>query len=106
MQITTMSEIRERIISEQLDEKFVDPDPIKQFQRWFDDAIADGLKLPEAMTLATATSAGKPCSAKVGMSGKSGTRLRDVIASGRTFPPTMVPAAEVSAVEVTAMCPP
>ena len=55
-----MSEIRERIISEQLDEKLVDPDPIKQFQRWFDDAIADGLKLPEAMTLATATSAGKP----------------------------------------------
>jgi len=30
-----MTEIRERIISDQLDEKFVDPDPIKQFQRWF-----------------------------------------------------------------------
>ena len=55
-----MTEIRERIISDQLDEKFVDPDPIKQFQRWFGDAIADGSKLPEAMTLATATSAGKP----------------------------------------------
>lgn len=55
-----MSEIRERVASDQLDEKFIDPDPIKQFQKWFDDAIADGLKLPEAMTLATATSAGKP----------------------------------------------
>src|SRR5437588_517442 len=55
-----MTGIREQIISDQLDEKFVDPDPIKQFQKWFDDAIADGLKLPEAMTLATATSAGKP----------------------------------------------
>jgi pyridoxamine 5'-phosphate oxidase len=55
-----MTDIRERIISDQLDEKLIDPDPIKQFQRWFDDAVADGLKLPEAMTLATATSTGKP----------------------------------------------
>lgn len=55
-----MSEIRERIISDRLDEESVDPDPIRQFQRWFDDAIADGLKLPEAMTLASATPEGKP----------------------------------------------
>lgn len=55
-----MTEIRERIISDELDEKSADPDPIKQFQKWFDDAIADGLKLPEAMTLATASSDGKP----------------------------------------------
>lgn len=55
-----MNEIRERIISDELDERFIDPDPIKQFQEWFDDAIADGLKLPEAMTLATATNGGKP----------------------------------------------
>jgi len=52
--------IRERIISEQLDEQLIEPDPLVQFQKWFDDAIADGLKLPEAMTLATATSDGKP----------------------------------------------
>jgi pyridoxamine 5'-phosphate oxidase len=64
-----MSEIRERIISDQLDEKFADPDPIRQFQRWFDDAIADGLKLPEAMTLATATSAGKPSARMVLLKG-------------------------------------
>jgi pyridoxamine 5'-phosphate oxidase len=55
-----MREIQERAISETLDETSVDPDPIKQFQKWFDDAIADGFKLPEAMTLATATRAGKP----------------------------------------------
>ena len=55
-----MSEIRERYAEEELDEKIVDPDPIRQFQRWFDDAIAEGLKLPETMTLATATTAGKP----------------------------------------------
>ena len=43
-----------------LDEKSIDPDPIKQFQVWFDDALAEKLPLPEAMTLATATPDGKP----------------------------------------------
>lgn len=45
---------------EGLDERTVDPDPITQFQRWFDDAIGANLPLPEAMTLATATADGKP----------------------------------------------
>jgi pyridoxamine 5'-phosphate oxidase len=43
-----------------LDEKTIDPDPIKQFQIWFNDAIAAKLPLPEAMTLATATPDGRP----------------------------------------------
>ena len=43
-----------------LDEKTIDRDPIKQFQLWFNDAIAAKLPLPEAMTLATATLEGKP----------------------------------------------
>jgi pyridoxamine 5'-phosphate oxidase len=43
-----------------LDEKTIDRDPIKQFQLWFNDAIAANLPLPESMTLATATSDGKP----------------------------------------------
>lgn len=45
---------------EGLDEKTIDRDPIKQFQLWFNDAFAAGLPMPEAMTLATATPAGKP----------------------------------------------
>jgi pyridoxamine 5'-phosphate oxidase len=45
---------------EGLDEKTIDRDPIKQFQRWFDEAKAANLPLPEAMTLATATRDGKP----------------------------------------------
>lgn len=45
---------------DELDEKSIDPDPIRQFQRWFSDAIAAKLPLPEAMTLATATPDGKP----------------------------------------------
>jgi pyridoxamine 5'-phosphate oxidase len=43
-----------------LDEKTIDPDPIKQFQIWFNDAIAAKLPMPEAMTLATATRDGRP----------------------------------------------
>ena len=45
---------------EGLDEKTIDRDPIKQFQLWFDEAVAANLPLPEAMTLATATPDGKP----------------------------------------------
>jgi pyridoxamine 5'-phosphate oxidase len=46
--------------SEALDEKEIDPDPIKQFRSWFSDARAENLILPEAMTLATATKDGRP----------------------------------------------
>jgi pyridoxamine 5'-phosphate oxidase len=47
-------------VAEALDEKLVDRNPIGLFQRWFDDANAAGLPLPEAMTLATSTADGKP----------------------------------------------
>lgn len=43
-----------------LDETLIDRDPIKQFQVWFNDAIEAKIYLPEGMTLATATSDGKP----------------------------------------------
>jgi len=46
--------------SEGLDEKLVDPNPVTQFQRWLDEAITADIHLPEAMTLATATTDGKP----------------------------------------------
>ena len=45
---------------ETLDEKRIERDPIKLFQRWLDDAIAAKLPLPEAMSLATATPEGRP----------------------------------------------
>jgi pyridoxamine 5'-phosphate oxidase len=45
---------------ETLDEKYVDRDPIKLFQAWFNDAIDAKLPLPEAMNLATATPEGRP----------------------------------------------
>jgi pyridoxamine 5'-phosphate oxidase len=36
----------------------VDPDPIAQFRRWYDEAAAAGVRQPDAMTLATSTPAG------------------------------------------------
>lgn len=48
-----------------LDEKLVDRNPIKQFQEWFNDAIAAKLPLAEAMNLATATPEGRPSSRMV-----------------------------------------
>lgn len=44
----------------ELNESQVDPNPINQFRRWFDEAKAASLPLPEAMTLATASAAGIP----------------------------------------------
>lgn len=45
---------------QELDEKKVDANPIDLFRVWFDDAISSGSRLPDAMTLATATRDGKP----------------------------------------------
>jgi pyridoxamine 5'-phosphate oxidase len=44
----------------ELDENSVDRNPIDLFRRWFDEAIASGSRLPDAMTLATASKDGKP----------------------------------------------
>ena len=54
-----MQKVKRKRVHE-LDEQTVHPDPIKQFQHWFDEAIAEMLSLPEATTLATATKDGKP----------------------------------------------
>ena len=55
----------------------LDPDPVVQLQRWLDEARAEGVELPEAMTLATATRDGAP-SARVVL-------LKDVSADGLSF---------------------
>jgi pyridoxamine 5'-phosphate oxidase len=43
-----------------LREEDVDPDPVRQFVAWFDDAIRTGVREPEAAALATATNDGAP----------------------------------------------
>ncbi len=55
-----MDESKDSDDGESLDERTADSDPFKQFQRWFDEARAKVSPLPEAMTLATATTDGKP----------------------------------------------
>ncbi len=47
------------IVIPDLDEHILDLDPIKQFQRWYADAIAAQLPQYDAMTLATATPSGQ-----------------------------------------------
>ena len=43
-----------------MDEHDLDPDPLRQFERWFAEARAAGDAVPEAMALATATADGRP----------------------------------------------
>jgi len=41
-------------------ERDVDPDPVRQFAAWFEEASTAGIRVPEAMALATATPDGRP----------------------------------------------
>jgi pyridoxamine 5'-phosphate oxidase len=43
-----------------LREQDLDPDPLRQFERWFADAGAAGVRLPEAAALASASADGAP----------------------------------------------
>ena len=43
-----------------LDEAEVEPDPLRQFARWFEEAGEAGIRAPEAMAAATATRDGRP----------------------------------------------
>jgi len=60
-----------------LDEASVDPNPIRQFERWFSDALASELAEPNAMCLSTVGAAGKPSARMV--------LLKGVSASGFVF---------------------
>jgi pyridoxamine 5'-phosphate oxidase len=55
-----LPELRKEYSQAGLSEADVDPDPIRQFRRWFDEAVAAGVPEPNAMTLATATPDGAP----------------------------------------------
>jgi pyridoxamine 5'-phosphate oxidase len=55
-----LSKIRNEYRLGELDIAQVDPDPVKQFSTWMDQAIRAGIEEPTAMTLATATRDGRP----------------------------------------------
>jgi pyridoxamine 5'-phosphate oxidase len=61
MQITTdLAAIRKDYRLQSLSEKEVHTDPIKQFEKWFQQALESGIEEANAMTLATSTTDGKP----------------------------------------------
>lgn len=55
-----MSETTNNLRLAGLDEKEIDPDPIKQFEIWLTEALEAKIPLAEAMTLATAAPDGRP----------------------------------------------
>ncbi|KAL2340003.1 hypothetical protein Fmac_007943 [Flemingia macrophylla] len=64
-----ISALRENYISPEFLEDQVEADPINQFRKWFDDALAAGLKEPNAMALSTVGKDGKPSSRMVLLKG-------------------------------------
>ncbi|KAL3577154.1 hypothetical protein D5086_022437 [Populus alba] len=57
-----ISALRQNYISPELLEERVAADPIDQFRKWFDEALASGLREPNAMALSTVGKDGKPSS--------------------------------------------
>jgi pyridoxamine 5'-phosphate oxidase len=55
-----IADLRQEYMRSGLSETQADPDAIRQFERWFEDALRAGLPLPNAMTLSTVTLAGAP----------------------------------------------
>ncbi|XP_075503401.1 pyridoxine/pyridoxamine 5'-phosphate oxidase 1, chloroplastic-like [Primulina tabacum] len=55
-----ISALRENYIAPEFSEDRAEVDPFTQFQKWLDDAIASGMKEPNAMALSTAGKEGKP----------------------------------------------
>ena len=55
-----VSNLRKEYIRDGLKEDDAHPNPIEQFRKWFEEALAANLHEPNAMTLATASSGGKP----------------------------------------------
>jgi len=55
--------------SGELDEKDVAAHPIRQFQLWFDEVLACGMPMSDAMTLCTASEDGKPSARMVLLKG-------------------------------------
>jgi pyridoxamine 5'-phosphate oxidase len=56
----SIADLRKDYTLRSLTERDVDPDPFRQFQQWFDQAIESQLLEPNAMTVATASKEGIP----------------------------------------------
>jgi pyridoxamine 5'-phosphate oxidase len=58
--MTTLADLRKNYSLGSLDATDVDPDPIRQFQTWFAQALDAKLPEPNAMTVATVNAEGRP----------------------------------------------
>ncbi|MEQ8976049.1 MAG: pyridoxamine 5'-phosphate oxidase [Coleofasciculus sp. C1-SOL-03] len=65
----SIADLRREYSLQQLNKKDAHPNPFEQFTLWFDQAVAAKLPEPNAMTLATATSDGKPSARMVLLKG-------------------------------------
>ncbi len=65
----SLADLRKEYTLHGLSESDLDPNPLRQFQHWFDQALSAGLIEPNAMTLATATTDGKPSARMVLLKG-------------------------------------
>lgn len=63
-----IADLRQEYMRAGLSETELDPDPLRQFERWFEDALRAKLPLPNAMTLAT-TGPGGPAARAVLLKG-------------------------------------
>ncbi len=55
-----LADLRSHYSKDSLDVADVDPDPIRQFRRWFDEAVAAEVPEPNAMTVASVDAEGRP----------------------------------------------
>jgi pyridoxamine 5'-phosphate oxidase len=60
MQSVNLSTLRQEYMRAGLSEAQADRDPIRQFEKWFQDALQAKVALPNAMTLATVDALGAP----------------------------------------------
>ncbi len=67
----SLADIRKDYRLQSLLEKDIDPDPIKQFETWWYQALESAIVEPNAMTLATSSSTGKPSARIVLLKGVS-----------------------------------
>jgi pyridoxamine 5'-phosphate oxidase len=65
----SIADLRNEYSRAALDEAHADADPIRQFAHWWDEAIKSQLPEPNAMTLATADTSGRPAARTVLLKG-------------------------------------
>ena len=67
-----LAELRQEYMRAGLSEAQASPDPMRQFESWFEDALTAQLPLPNAMTLATVDASGAPSARVVLLKGVDG----------------------------------